>query len=148
MGMIMIWYGSKYLSTEKEDMDIKKGIVQSISMNNNTVFIKLKNRDVKFHTSIPKQVEIILNKLNEGEEVVIYIMKGKNEINYIESLEKDDKVLIEYEKAPLIPLMFLIIGIVITCACIIYLKNNLEDLFGGDKSKMKKLLDPWRKYKN
>lgn len=147
IGLILLIFGFKGVTINEDKLFKETGIIKDIRIENIDLIIQIRKSKNIYNTAIPEHISIIEDNLEKGDEITIYKRRGRNSLNFIEKLEKNGKVLIEFDKAPLIPLVSLILGLIITIAGIVYLIQNFSDLFGADEEKMEDFIDPWKKYK-
>lgn len=145
LGIVMFLFGIKNLLLTVDKLEKRTGIVKELNITAQKVTLKLSNSTFIYETSIPEHVKILSKDINKGDTITVYKIKGKSE--YIERVDKKNKVLFEFEKVYFIPGIIMIIGLVILVSSIIYLIKELSDFWGGDKEKMNDFLDPWKKYK-
>jgi|GEM_PF-2174923 hypothetical protein len=147
IGLILLVFGIRGISLDEGNLYKRTGVVKELKEKEGLVFLKLNNEYEYYHTGIPERVEIINENIQIGDKVTVYRIKNNEGLYFIEKLVKNNAVLIEFNKAPLVPFISLLLGSLIIIAGIIYLAQNFSDLFGGNKEKMEDFIDPWRKNK-
>jgi hypothetical protein len=147
ISLMMLWFGYDGIMLTEDKLDKKTGIIEELIIEAEYSELKLKSISTRYNTSIPDHVSKISKELKKGDLITIYKIRGSNNMDFIEKLVKDGKVLIEFDKAPLVPWISFVLGLMLLISVIIYLYQNFSDLFGGDKEKMEDFLDPWRKDK-
>ncbi|MGM0582968.1 MAG: hypothetical protein ACQETL_19990 [Bacteroidota bacterium] len=141
MSLALIYYGVMSFPFALEKYT---GRIQKIYSKEGSLYIELNNSSKTFETGEKKKQEIILSNLNQNQEVSLFIMKPGD--NTIFKIEKNEKVLLDYE-INIFAFIILTVGIGLLALAIYYLFKSPEDLWGGDKDRMNKDMDPWSKYK-
>jgi hypothetical protein len=145
MGLVLIYFGSKSLLTNIDDLPKIKGKIESIK-HENTISsyknqsylvpitnIRLSNTSVQFTTAYEGYKNLIDSTLSNGDEIVIWTKEVGKSKNEIVQIEKDGKLIIIYHKSNVFSWGCLIAGIIISFIAIVYLIKYPEDLLGKKK---------------
>ena len=148
IGIYCLYSGVNGLFTTEEDLNKYTGIIKDIYIGetydevieeyNKAFQIKLKNNKKNLKTFVGNHIDTLKNTINKGDKVVIWTNSDNLEIR---QLKRNQKAIIKYDRAIFVYVLFLIIGLIFTTIAIGYLINHPEDLWGGDKEKMKQWID-------
>ena len=141
MSLALIYFG---LMSFPFALEKYTGRIQKIYSKEGRLSIELYNSSKTFETGEKKKKEIILSNLSKNQEVSFFVIRPGDDT--IHKIEKNGEVLLDYEIS-LFALIILTIGIGLLAIAIYYLFKSPEDLWGGDKDRMNKDMDPWSKYK-
>jgi hypothetical protein len=141
MSLALIYYGVMSFPFALEKYT---GKIQKIYSKEGSLYIELNNSSKTFETGEKKKQEIILSNLSKNQEVSFFVIRPGNDTIY--KIEKNGEVLLDYE-INLFALIILTIGSGLLALAIYYLFKSPEDLWGGNKDRMNKDMNPWSKYK-
>lgn len=139
VSLFFIVFGVKGIITKLDKLDKRIGIITNIKYSDNTVFIKLNSVNFYYETSVDYRVDIIKQNLNIGDKIVVYKRKGKSK--FIQRLDKNGSVLIEYNPPYKAAITILFIGVIFLIITVSYIIKSPHHLWGGDKDKMNKFFD-------
>jgi hypothetical protein len=142
-GLAALYFGITGLITSEESLPKYSGRVQDVYMGQvfdevidkytKTLQLKIENGE-KFKTTITEYINIIKNNIAVGDTIVVWTGKDNNEIY---KLVCNNNLLIPYDPTTWVDIFFLVIGIIYSVLAIGYLITTPEDLWGGDKEKMR-----------
>lgn len=144
-GLTGLYFGITGLLEKESDLHHFEGIVSETRLrpmyNDNiekymeAYQIEIEGIEPIFHTFIAKHIETLNHALNVGDTISIWT----REKNYrIVKLKREEELLLTFNPTTWMDILILIIGIVFTTLSVAYLIKHPEDLWGGDKEKMKR----------
>jgi hypothetical protein len=144
-GLIGLYFGITGLIEKESDLVKYEGVISRAKVDNmydnlvekysKAYQIELKGVEPIFRTYITKHIEVLEPSVNIGDKVTLWTRKNSHEII---KLEFNDKLLIPFNPTTWMDILILIIGIIFSTLSVAYLIKHPEDLWGGDKEKMKK----------
>lgn len=125
----------------------EKRIVSDISKSRmDALVITLEEKD--FYAGVKRHQEVLLENINKGDTVIFW---HRPEGRQIVKASKSDTLLIPYKRVGNWMIGLVVFGFVCIISSVLYIVTTPEDLWGGDKEKMRKffkdIFDPWHKYR-
>ncbi len=131
MSLALIYFGAMSFPFALEK---HTGIIREIYLNKGRLYIELENSSKVFETGEKRKKDIILSSLHKNQKVTIFCKKTGQDFIY--KIKKNEEILLDY-KVSVFSMIILIIGIGLFVLAIYYLFKSPEDLWGGDKNRMK-----------
>lgn len=144
-GITGLYFGISGLIEKESNLDKYEGIVSYVHSGylyskltdgfTKAYQIRIEEIDEIFRTHITKHMEILEPSLSAGDRITLWT---RDDSLGIVKLQRNEELLIPFNSTTCMDLLILLIGIVFTSLSIIYIIKHPEDLWGGDKEKMKR----------
>jgi len=144
-GIVFLFFGIRGLAERETDLVQYNGVINNVYLgiryNENideymeAIHIEIVDNESIFRTYIAKHIERLKHSINKGDTVTLWTRSQ----NYrIVKLQRGEELLIPFNSTTWMDLFILLIGIVFTLLSVVYIIKHPEDLWGGDKEKMKR----------
>lgn len=125
----------------------EKKVVSDISKSRmNALVITVDDKD--FYTIVKRHQKTLIENINEGDSVIFW---HRPEGSQIVKARRSDALFIPYKRVGNLMIGLVVFGFMCIISSVLYIVTTPEDLWGGDKEKMRKffkdIFDPWHTYR-